>query len=63
MSSVSKHDYTALINEINELKKENAYLKKELMKQKSYITELEDVSLSLAERQLLLGKSDKEAIN
>lgn len=59
MSSVSKHDNSVLLDEINRLKKENANLKKELLKQKSHFNELENVSLTLAERQLLLGKNAK----
>lgn len=55
MSSLVKHDVSALLNENSKLKRENADLRKELLKQQSHIKNLQDVSLTIAERQALLG--------
>ncbi|HHX01587.1 MAG TPA: hypothetical protein GX739_02825 [Firmicutes bacterium] len=56
MSTVTEREIARLENEIAALRKENAMLRKELGKQQAYIRELENVSLTLPERSVLLGK-------
>ncbi|HHT35999.1 MAG: hypothetical protein ACE3NC_00620 [Candidatus Wallacebacter cryptica] len=56
MSSVSKSEIISLKDQIARLKEENAQLRKELNKQQNYIRQLEDVSLTLPERSVLLSK-------
>ena len=57
MASVSQSEVISLRNQIAQLKEENAQLRKELDKKQAYIQQLEDVSLTLSERSILLGKS------
>ncbi|HKM17971.1 MAG: hypothetical protein GX228_03425 [Firmicutes bacterium] len=56
MSSLTKDEIARLEKQIAALRKENAMLRKELGKQQAYIQVLEDVSLTLPERSVLLGK-------
>ncbi len=56
MASVSQSEVISLRNQIAQLKQENAQLRKELDKKQAYIQQLEDVSLTLSERSILLGK-------
>ncbi len=56
MSSLADRDLVSLKNQIEDLKKENDLLRKELQTKQAHIRHLEDVSLTLSERDVLLGK-------
>lgn len=56
MISAAEREVSDLKNEVARLKAENASLRKELGYQQTRFQNLEDVSLTLAERQILLNK-------
>jgi len=56
MAVAVERELIYLKNQIAQLKEENAYLRRELYKKQAHIQQLEDVSLTLAERSVLLSK-------